>query len=468
MRRAVDRLVATIARIATRGLFRSVEVVGFEQLEPGVPRLIVANHFNGFVDPVVIAGALGRLPRFIAKATLWRTPGVPLLLGAAGVLPVHRTVDGGGDNQGTFREVVRELHRGETVAIFPEGTTHDNPHLSPVRTGAARLALDAAHDGVAAMEVVPIGVTFEDKVAVRTRVVVRAGAPIDPASTPYRDAGGEPVGSDDHEAVRRLTDQIHEGLAEVAPDFDDLLDAAEMRRAADVALRSRHLRPLAEVPLAEREALAKRLDRLPPDQRDPIATAAAEYDLLRSTINVRDEVLEPPVSIRVLVVRLVTTALAVFVLAPFAIVGLLANVVPATLVGLAGMAARAPVSKGTNRVLVGLVAFPATWATLAVLDVGDHGLRATVAGITAPLDPLLDLVGGRSGWAASVVLFLALPALGLLAVWLAERASVLYHSYRAVTTTVNRRGQIAGLRERRRALRQLVEDGVAGTDAGPA
>ncbi|MCB0961749.1 MAG: 1-acyl-sn-glycerol-3-phosphate acyltransferase, partial [Acidimicrobiales bacterium] len=230
MRRALDRLVAVIARLATRGLFRSVEVVGFDELERGTPRLIVANHFNGFVDPVVIAGALGRLPRFIAKATLWKVPGVGLLLGAAGVLPVHRTVDGGGDNRGTFHEVVRELHGGETVAIFPEGTTHDNPHLSPVRTGAARLALDAAADGVAGIEVVPVGVTFEDKVALRTRVVVRAGAPIDPAATPYRDEQGRPLGSADHDAVRRLTDDIRAGLADVAPDFEDLLAAAEMRR----------------------------------------------------------------------------------------------------------------------------------------------------------------------------------------------------------------------------------------------
>ncbi|MEZ5140760.1 MAG: hypothetical protein R2711_18905 [Acidimicrobiales bacterium] len=76
LRTGTDRAVALLARLISRGLFRSVEVVGFDDLPTG-PRLIVANHFNGFVDPVVLAGALGRLPRFIAKATLWKTPGVP-------------------------------------------------------------------------------------------------------------------------------------------------------------------------------------------------------------------------------------------------------------------------------------------------------------------------------------------------------------------------------------------------------
>jgi 1-acyl-sn-glycerol-3-phosphate acyltransferase len=455
MRRAIDRFVAAVARLATRGLFRSVEVVGFDDLPAG-PRLIVANHFNGFVDPVVIAGALGRLPRFIAKATLWRTPGVPVLMKAAGVLPVNRTVDGGGSNQGTFSEVVADLHRGETVAIFPEGTTHDDQHLSPVRTGAARLALDAAADGVAGLHVVPVGVTFEDKVALRSRVVVRAGEPLVPPAL----AGG----SADHEAVRVLTEQIRNGLADVAPDFPTLLDAVEMRRAAEVALRSRVRTPLAPVPMADREEMAKLLHRLPAEQREPIAVAAAEYELLLGAVRTNDLHLEPRPTLRALVVRLVTTALLVAVLAPFALVGLAINLVPALLVVAAGTAASAPVSKGTNRVLAGLIAFPGAWFLLAAYDVGS-GLAADVLGwATFPLEPALEsFAGGRAGFGASLVVFLLAPALGLLAVWLAERIASVLATARAVASTVNRRRQVAELLEHRRHLVSLVETAVAPT-----
>ena len=457
MRQLVDRAVALLARLISRGLFRSVEVVGFEGLPAG-PRLIVANHFNGFVDPVVIAGALGRLPRFIAKATLWKTPGVPLLMRVVGVLPVHRTADGGGDNQGTFHEVVRELHGGMTVAIFPEGTTHDDQHLSPVRTGAARLALDAATDGVPGMHIVPVGVTFEDKVALRSRVVVRAGRPIDPGGAAYRDAAGEPLGSADHEAVRVLTAEIREGLAAVSPDYATLLDAVEMRRAADVVLRREVEQPMGEVSLARREALAKQLDHLPPAERDPIATAAAEYELLLSALRISDHHLQPRVDVRTLVTRLVTTALLVAVLAPFALVGITVNLLPTLLVVLAGLAATAPVSKGTNRVLVGVVAFPATWFALAVYDVG-RGVAAQVVGlVTLPLDPVLEgMLGGRGGFGSSLVVFLAAPAFGLLAVWLAERIAIVYRTWRAVSSTLNRRGQVADLLARRTELVALVD-----------
>jgi 1-acyl-sn-glycerol-3-phosphate acyltransferase len=464
MRSSIDRFVSFIARLITRGLYRSVEVIGFDDLPHG-PRLIVANHFNGFVDPVVLAGALGRLPRFIAKATLWKTPGVPVLMRLVGVLPVHRQADGGGDNARTFDEVVHELHQGMTVAIFPEGTTHDNQHLSPVRTGAARLALDAAHDRVPGMHIVPVGVTFEDKVALRSRVVIRAGTPIDPAGPAYLDADGNPIGSDDHAAVRALTEEIRTGLADNAPDFDTLLDAVEMRRAADVVLRTHGVAPLAEVSLAEREQLAKELDRLPHPERDPIARAAAEYELLLSAVRVSDRYLAPRVGVSDLVKRLVTTALLVVLLAPFALVGIAVNVLPTLLVVLAGLAATAPVSKGTNRVLVGFVAFPAMWIALSVFDVGGSWVADALSLFTWPLSPEIDAVfGTRGGWGASLLVFVLCPVLGLLAVWLAEQVWRLTRTWHAVSTSLNRRGQLADLLARRRELVAMV---VAAADAEP-
>ncbi|MGN6696018.1 MAG: 1-acyl-sn-glycerol-3-phosphate acyltransferase [Aquihabitans sp.] len=458
MRASIDRFVSFIARVITRGLYRSVEVIGFDELPSG-PRLIVANHFNGFVDPVVLAGALGRLPRFIAKATLWKTPGVPLLMRLVGVLPVHRTADGGGDNSGTFDTVVRELHQGMTVAIFPEGTTHDNQHLSPVRTGAARLALDAAHDRGPGMHIVPVGVTFEDKVALRSRVVIRAGTPIDPAGSAYLDGTGQPIGSDDHDAVRRLTEEIRSGLAATAPDFDTLLDAVEMRRAADVALRTHGVAPLAEVSLARREQLAKQLDHLPEDRREPIARAAAEYELLLGAVRVTDRYLMPRVRVEDLVKRLVITAVYVAILAPFALVGIVVNLIPTLLVILAGLAAKAPVSKGTNRVLVGFVTFPVMWFSLAVWDVGGSYVADALSLATWPLTPEIDWIfGSRGGWGASLLVFLACPVFGLLAVWLAEQIIRLYRTWRAVSTSVNRRGQLKALLERRDELVAMVGD----------
>ena len=465
VRRTIDRFVALLARLITRGLYRSIELVGFEELPPG-PKLVVANHFNGFVDPVVLAAALGRLPRFIAKATLWKVPGVGLLLGAAGVLPVHRAADGGGDNRGTFDTVVAELAAGETVAIFPEGTTHDEPHMAEVRTGAARLALDAAAAGVDGLAIVPVGLTFEDKVALRSRVAVRVGAPIDPAGPAYRDDQGQPVGTDDHRAVHALTEEVRAGIARVSPDFPDLVAAVEMRCAAEVALRSDDMVTLAKVSLARAEELAQRLDRLAPAQREPIAAAAAEYSLLLGAVGIGDDYLHPQVSVRSLVARAIATVLYTLVLLPFALVGVVVNLVPALLVALAGLAATAPVSKGTNRVLVGVVAFPLSWYLVAAHDVGSSAIARATSGATMPLDPAVhQLFGDRSGLGASLLVFLAAPLCGLLAVWLVGRLHRLWRTFRALATNLNRRGQVAALQARRADLVALVEAAVPGSTA---
>ena len=128
-----------------------------------------ASHLYGFVDPVVLVARLGHLPRYLAKATLWKTAVARPLLNFARVIPVHRRADGATeDNAAMFADAVGALREGSMLAVFPEGTTHDDPSIRPLRTGVARIALQAAGSGVEGVRIVPVGVTYEDKVAVLT------------------------------------------------------------------------------------------------------------------------------------------------------------------------------------------------------------------------------------------------------------------------------------------------------------
>ena len=139
------RLIALVARFVAALLFRRLEVADRDRLPRGRPVLLVANHFNGFVDPVVIAAALGRLPRFIAKATLDVWPN-GFVLRRAGVVFVRRRQDGAtAGNEGAFAETHRALAAGDVVAIFPEGTTTDGQGL---RTFHGRLLASAIDSGV--------------------------------------------------------------------------------------------------------------------------------------------------------------------------------------------------------------------------------------------------------------------------------------------------------------------------------
>jgi glycerol-3-phosphate O-acyltransferase / dihydroxyacetone phosphate acyltransferase len=188
-RRRIDPLVVGLVRLVLRIFFRRVEVVGRERLPAGRPLVVVANHVNGMVDPLLILASLPVVPRFLGKHTLWRNPVLLPFLLLGGVIPVYRRREMGADtskNLETFARCHELLARGGSVALFPEGTSHSDPALAPLRTGAARIALESAaqHPGLGVL-VVPVGLTFEAKGTFRSRALVEIGEPIDPlAETP--------------------------------------------------------------------------------------------------------------------------------------------------------------------------------------------------------------------------------------------------------------------------------------------
>ena len=167
--------------------------------------LVVTNHIS-YADPLTFARYVwdaGRVPRFLAKEPLFRIFFVRRVLRGAGQIPVHR---GAADAQGSLRDAVAALERGEAVCIYPEGTVTRDPDWWPMvgRTGVARRAL--ATD----VPVVPVaqwGPQFAvDVYRKRFRLIPRktaicqAGPPVDLSA--YR---GRPLTA---ELLREVTDVI--------------------------------------------------------------------------------------------------------------------------------------------------------------------------------------------------------------------------------------------------------------------
>jgi 1-acyl-sn-glycerol-3-phosphate acyltransferase len=367
MRRLVDLLLAQVARLAVGLATRRVEVIDADRIPVDRPVLVVANHFNGFVDPLVVVVVLRRLPRFMAKATLWRILPLRPLLALAGIIPVHRRADGGGGdaNVRSFEAAEAALRQGSTVAIFPEGITHDEPRLAPLRTGAARIALGARASGAAGLVIVPIGVLFEDKVAVRTRVLARVGEPIDLDAVAGNLLGAGPGDEENRDAVVALTELLTERLRQVTPDYGDRWEHAELSLAADVALRPDPQAHPEPVPLVDRERLAQRLAGS--GGAAAVREATRRYATRLHVTDIDDPDLLAQGGVvgwaRRLVVAGVGIGLAYLLLAP----ALAASAIPALLVAVLGAQARSPVTKGTVRVLAGLVVFLATWIAVAVV-----------------------------------------------------------------------------------------------------
>ncbi len=172
------------------------------------PLLLVANHPNSLLDPMLVVAAARRPVRFLAKAPLFTDAKVGWLVRASGSIPTYRRSDDPaqvGRNAEMFRAVHAAIGAGAAVGLFPEGISHSDPSLAPLKTGAARIALGAVQATGGAFPLVPIGLIFREKDVFRSDALVLVGEQVS-----WDDLAGR--GEDDADAVRELTGRIDAAL----------------------------------------------------------------------------------------------------------------------------------------------------------------------------------------------------------------------------------------------------------------
>jgi len=213
------RIIVALLRFAIRVYFRRVEVDGLENVPQKSPVIFVLNHPNALVDPAFLLCLAPRRVSFLAKAPLFKIPVLGFLVRALEALPVYRRQDEGEDvsrNLRTFAAARKLLAKGGTIGICPEGVSHDEPRLRPIKTGAARIALGAVSTGeVTELKIVPAGLYYTSKTTFRSAVLLHFGNPIDVTRTELESDGHPP-----RAAVRNLSDRIESALREVMLDAE--------------------------------------------------------------------------------------------------------------------------------------------------------------------------------------------------------------------------------------------------------
>ncbi|MGH7544596.1 MAG: 1-acyl-sn-glycerol-3-phosphate acyltransferase, partial [Gemmatimonadota bacterium] len=184
----IPTLVKRLALRATRVFY---EIARIGPPFPDGPLLVAANHPNSLMDALVLFTASGRGVRPLAKAPLFDGALRGPILRGLGGLPVHRRQDDPAQmhrNEATFDAAVDALRAGDAVLIFPEGMSHSEPGVIPLRTGAARIALRAEEraDWALGLRILPVGLTYERKTLFRGRVTVAVGETLEAAR--WRDA----------------------------------------------------------------------------------------------------------------------------------------------------------------------------------------------------------------------------------------------------------------------------------------
>lgn len=213
------RIIVTILRFAMRVYFRRVEVVGIDKVPRDTPVIFVLNHPNALVDPAFLLAWAPRRVSFLAKSPLFRMPILGYFVRAMDSLPVYRRQDEGEDvskNREMFVAARALLARGGTIGICPEGVSHDEPRLKPIKTGAARIALGAVSTGeVADLKIVPAGLYYTSKTKFRSAVLLYFGNPIEVAPVEM-----DPDADPPRAAVKELSNRIECALREVMLDAE--------------------------------------------------------------------------------------------------------------------------------------------------------------------------------------------------------------------------------------------------------
>ncbi|MEW5851916.1 MAG: lysophospholipid acyltransferase family protein [Myxococcota bacterium] len=348
------------------------------------PVLLVANHPNALMDPLVLLRVAGRRVRFLAKAPLFEMPVLGWLVKGLDALPVFRAKDGADTarNDQTFVAVHQALQEGACICLFPEGISHDEPQLQPLKTGAARMALgaEAQADFKLGVVILPVGLTYRDKAIFRSEVASELGPPL--RASDYAEA----FRTDERAAVQQLTNDIDAGIRTVTLNLETWEDLPLIEVASALSHgqspRDARVRAFADGVSLLRHHAPERLERT--------RARVAEFTSWLRDAGITVQHLDDEYSVGSVLGFVLRNLVALLLGTPVALLGAAAYAVPFYAVDLlTTVLRRKPDETATVKILASLLFFP-LWHV------------AMVCVLTATL-----------GWELALPLGVALPFCGL-------------------------------------------------------
>ena len=400
-------LIVALVRLLLRIFFRQVEVIGAERMPRDKPVMVVANHGNALVDPAMLIAFMPVCPRFLGASYLWGKAILRPFLRLAAAIPVYRRQDAGADtskNEQMFAACHRVLHAKNVIGLFPEGTSHHEPELLPLKTGVSRIVLEASrqyadeHGEDLGAVILPVGLTFDEKGRFRSRALVLIGEPVDIREDLANYTGDN---QESREAVRSLTERVDDALRSVTLNFPSWELAPVLERAAQIFAKPTAKLP-AEAALSERfafyhtfiEGYAILRERCP-KQIDRVRKVAEEYDRRLGELGLKDVQVASAYPSGGVVRYVLKSLFLMTVRGPLAILGTIMNFLPYRLVGtIARRLAVTPELPATYKLLGSLVLFPVTWALWAAAAwfFGKDYLWGLLALVVGPLSGAVALL----------------------------------------------------------------------------
>ncbi|MFN9381113.1 MAG: 1-acyl-sn-glycerol-3-phosphate acyltransferase [Bacteroidota bacterium] len=218
-------ILRSLAQFVLLTYFRKVYVKNRENFNLKGPTIVVSNHPNTLIDPVIIAAYLNKPIFFLANASLFKNTLVAKILRYLYCIEIKRFEDTGvktHDNSAAFNQSSEHLASGGNIYIAVEGTSYMERVLRPLKTGFARIGFQAITGHAKGKEVfiLPVGINYEkhDKYGFDLEVIVGESIPFSHYLVDYH--------NNNQKTIKDLTAELQSVLGSLVIHTTDLDEEA--------------------------------------------------------------------------------------------------------------------------------------------------------------------------------------------------------------------------------------------------
>jgi len=191
--------------------YRSFVVLGIENIPTDKPLLFTPNHQNALMDALALIFSIKKQLVFVARSDIFKKPAIAKILYYIKILPIYRIRDGF-DTIKKNKEIIQKtadvIISGSGMVILPEGNHAGLRRLRPLKKGFARMAFETeeANDYSLDIQIVPVGIDYDNYENYRSSVIVNFGKPISVADyiEQYKDNSAV--------AINQIKDELSEHM----------------------------------------------------------------------------------------------------------------------------------------------------------------------------------------------------------------------------------------------------------------
>lgn len=192
MKDLINLFLRFLVKVALHGYFHKIRILGKENIPKDKPIILVSNHQNALIDPLLLATHIQLKPYFLTRASVFQNSLAAKMLNFIRMLPVYRVRDGYASlqqNQNTFDQTYEVLCKNGTVIIFAEGSHSNIRKVRPLMKGFTRMAFGLKEKYPDCEPVIlPVGIDYSAHMRSGSRVLISFGKPI-PVDMPISQSG---------------------------------------------------------------------------------------------------------------------------------------------------------------------------------------------------------------------------------------------------------------------------------------